>query len=285
MILPLASFALAGCMAIGSGSDYITARDLAPALPGLDAPTPIAPAPAPGVQRVFHLPELRRLAARFSVTVAPQADLCFERPVAPLDPARLMAAMQTQFPGAHIQVLEYSRQSVPEGELEFPRLGLHQTPTGGLWNGFIRYSANHRFTVWARVKVTMLVPRVIAVHNLKAGSVVADADLREETREELLSNDAYVPSVEAASGKMMDRPVAAGVALRAQWLQDRKEVTRGDVVHVQVWKGATHLEFDAPAETSGSTGQTIWISNPVSKKHFPARVEGKGQVSVGKSGL
>ena len=38
--------------------------------------------------------------------------------------------------------------------------------------------------------------------------------------------------------------------------------------------------YERSQRASGSAGETIQILNPVSKKRFPARVEGKGRVSV-----
>ena len=126
---------------------------------------PIALAPAPGVQRVFRLAELRRLAARWHVEVRPNSEVCVERPVKPLDPARLLDAMQRQLPQARIEILDYSRTAAPEGELEFPLSGLRMTPAGGLWNGAVRYAGTRRFAVWAKVDVTVAEPRVVAAED------------------------------------------------------------------------------------------------------------------------
>src|ERR1039457_1423347 len=67
-MIPLAPLAVSACLAITPGSDQILIRDLAGAFPGLQSAAPdlvVALAPAPGVERVFRLPELRRLAPRF----------------------------------------------------------------------------------------------------------------------------------------------------------------------------------------------------------------------------
>ena len=56
---------------------------------------------------------------------------------------------------------------------------------------------------------------------------------------------------------------------------------RGETVKVEVHSGNARLEFEAQTEASGVAGQTVPVVNPVSKKRFKARVEGKGRVSVG----
>ena len=287
-MISLASVALAGCLAVSAASDHITLRDLTPAFPGLEAATPDEPvglAPAPGVQRMFRLPELRRLAARMNITSDPKGELCFERPVTPLDPARLLEAMRKQLPQAEIEILEFSRLSVPEGELEFPLNGLRQMPSGGLWSGSVRYAGGRRYAVWAKVKVMVIAPRVIAAEDLKPGQVIGASQVRVEMGEAFPAANVFVTALEQAAGRVLDRPVASGTALRSQWLETPKEVVRGDTVQVEVWSGGAHLRLPAVAEASGSTGQSIPVRNTDSKKRFWATVVGKGRVSVGKEGL
>jgi len=58
------------------------------------------------------------------------------------------------------------------------------------------------------------------------------------------------------------------------------DVTRGDVVQVEVTAGGAHLALEGRAEANGITGATILIKNLASGKDFRARVTGKGKVSV-----
>src|ERR1043165_5316224 len=99
-MIVLAAFALTGCLVVGAGSDRITVHDLAPVFPGVASglpDTPVALAPAPGVQRVFRAPELRQFAARFNTApVEGLNEVCFERPVAVPDPAALLDEMRRQ---------------------------------------------------------------------------------------------------------------------------------------------------------------------------------------------
>jgi len=280
----LAALAVAGCLAVGAGSEHIMLGDLAPAFPGLPTALPdaaVAFAPAPGVQRVFRVPELRRLAARWNLAADPAGELCFERPAAPLDPARLREAMLQSLPLARIEILDYSRVPAPDGRLEFPPGGLRQTTAGGLWNGSVRYGADRRFPVWARVKVTLAAPRVVAARDLTSGRRIDAAELRLETGDGFPSDNAFARSVEEIAGRVLRRPVRAGDALRTTWLDPPKEVAPGDTVRVEVRCGGALLEMEAQAEAAGSIGQTISVRNTVSKKCFRARVEGKGRVSVG----
>jgi flagella basal body P-ring formation protein FlgA len=285
--MPLAAFALAGCLAVGAGSDRILAGDFAARFPewaAVPPGTPLALAPAPGAQRVFRLPELRLLAARWSVPAVPDREVCVTRPVAVFTAGRLLAAMQKELPSAHIELLDFSRLPAPGGELVFPASGLRQSPAGGYWSGYVKYAGNRRFMLWARVKVHVAAARVIATEDLKPGLPLDTAQLRLETREEVPAAG-FVGAVEEAAGKVSRRAIAAGAALRAEWLEPAKAVLRGQTVQVEVVHGGARLKLEGVAEASGAIGETIAIRNPVSKQRFQARIQSQGKVVVTKGSL
>ena len=133
----LAPFALAGCLALGAGSERVTAADLAPAFAGLESVPPatvVSFAPEPGLERVFRIPDLLRIAAQFHLAAAPENEICVARTVAPLEPATLLAAMQKEMPGAKIAIVEFSRQAAPQGEISFRRSGLRSSSFGARWS-------------------------------------------------------------------------------------------------------------------------------------------------------
>jgi flagella basal body P-ring formation protein FlgA len=284
-MMPLAAFAMAGCLAVSAGSDRIVAGDLAPAFPALSAvpaDTAIAPAPAPGVSRRFSLAELNMLAARFQVMPATQ-ELCIERPVAPLTPARLLEAMRRVVPEARIEILEYSRQPAPQGEIEFPRTQLRASSAGPLWTGYVRYAANRRFTIWARVQVLVKVDRVLAIADLHPGKPIAPGDVMVAAREEFPAQEPFATAAGDVVGRLPRVLIPAGSAVRTAQLDDPKDVIRGDIVTVEVHNGPASLKLEAQAEGSGVAGQTILVRNPTSGKSFRVRVEGKGLVSLNAS--
>jgi flagella basal body P-ring formation protein FlgA len=281
MILPTL-FALA-CLAVSPGSDQILVRDLAPAFPSLAsaAPeTPVALAPAPGVARVFRVAELRSLAVRLNLPAPPDREICVTRPVAAPDPAQLLAAMRKELPQATIEILEFSRQPVPEGEIEFPVRQLRRGAGGALWLGYVHYGGNHRFTIWAKVKVLVAVERVVAVGDLPSGQPIRAAQLMTQTRQEYPASEPFARSIDEVAGKWPRLPIRDGTDIRMDLLENPRDVMRGDTVRVEVRDGGAHLELEATAEGSGAFGEIISVLNPISKKRFPARVEGKGRVSV-----
>ncbi len=286
-MIPLAAFALAGCLAVGAAHDQILAGDLAGRFPewaSIPAETPLGLAPAPGVQRILRVAELRRLAERFSLTAVPGLDVCVTRPTAVFTADRLLAAMQKELPAAHIELLDFSRQPAPEGELAFPVAGLRQAAAGGYWSGYVTYGGRHHFTLWARVRVRMAATRVIAVQDIKPGAALEAALFRVETREEIPAKG-FAGTLEEIAGMTSRRAIAAGTALRTEWLEAAKVVVRGETVEVEAALGGAHLKLEGIAEASGAPGETIPIQNPVSKQRFMARVEGKGRVVVTKGSL
>lgn len=281
---PLATLAVAGCLAVNPGSDKILAGDLSDAIPGLTVPAreiAVALAPAPGVQRVFRAAELRRMALRFGWTWQPESDLCVERPVAAPDPSQYLAAMRKALPEAGITLLDYGRQRVPAGAIEFPASGLHSGPSGALWMGAVRYAGTHRFPVWARVQVLVPVTRVVAAVDLAPGRAIESAQVRAETRQECPSGEPVPVAEGDVVGKWPRAAIRAGTVLRAALLENPKVVLRGDTVTVDVFDGAAHLTLEAVAEGAGAVGENIPVENPDSHRRFTARVEAKGKVSVG----
>jgi flagella basal body P-ring formation protein FlgA len=290
-MMPLAAFALAGCLAVGPAGDRILAGDLAAGFPewaAVPAETPLGLAPAPGVQRVFRVLELRRLAERWSLSTVPDREICVTRPVAVLTAAQVLAAMQNavqnEMTAAHIELFDFSRQPAPEGTLVFPVSGLRQGLTGGYWSGYVAYGGSHRFTLWARVKVMVSRARVVAAEDLKPGVALDSAQIRVETREEVPAAG-LVSAVEEVAGKALRRPVARGTALRTEWLEPVKVVLRGETVRVEAVRGGARLELECVAEGWGAIGDIVPILNPVSQRRFPARVESKGRVVATKGSL
>jgi flagella basal body P-ring formation protein FlgA len=281
---PLAAFAITGCLAIGQAEDEVRLRDIAPAfdtVEGASAGTFIALAPAPGVARRFEIAELRRLALRLGLS-EPRREICVERPVSPLDPARILAAMQAQLPAARIELLDYSRLLVPGGALEFPVSGLRQAGAAAIWSGAVSYGGRHRLPIWARVDVRVSAARVVAEQDLPAGKAIDSGALRLETRDEFPSGGAFSSRLEEVAGRLPRRFVRAGTAIESAWLETPRAVARGETVEVEVREGGARLRFSAQALASGAVGRTIPVLNPASNKRFIGRVEAAGRVAVGK---
>jgi flagella basal body P-ring formation protein FlgA len=281
MTAPVLLALAAGCLSLPAGRDEITAGDLAaraPAFAAVEAASRIGFAPAPGARRLFSAAELRRLAARLGVADAAIAgDVCVERAVRPLDPARLVEAMRKALPEARIELKDYSRYPAPEGEIEFARAALQPS---GLWTGAVRYGKSRRFAIWARVSAEVSRRQVIALETLPAGKPIAAAQVKVEAVEGRPGAMAAAQSLEEVVGRAPRRTLAKGVAVPRALLVEPPDIERGDKVTVEVRQGAARLETAALAETSGRVGERIALRNPETKRRFLARVEGKGRAVV-----
>jgi flagella basal body P-ring formation protein FlgA len=270
--------------------DHIQAKDLAVVLPAFQAAPPdtvLASSPQPGSQRMFRTPELASLAQRFGVALENPQEICFARAMEALAPSKVLEAMRASLgmPDAKIEITEMALVPVPKGRLDFPRGRLVAPPEAEprvpvLWRGDVIYGDDHRFPVWARVRITAMCTRVIAAEALRAGQKVAQAQLRTESAICFPGESKLVSRLEQAVGRVPLRPIAAGNPLRVDWLVKPNDIDRGELVEVLVRCGAARLVFTGKAVSAGHTGDLIAIRNPSSNKVFQARVEGKGKAVI-----
>jgi flagella basal body P-ring formation protein FlgA len=275
------------CQAIHG--ETILAGDLAAANPvfaGLDPATPVGPAPMVGAQRVFRGTELARLVRENHLPAGPLHDACFEWPTAVLPAGRFAAAMARVLnlePGA-IEILEQSRFPAPSGELEFAKADLQPLPGAdgriSLWRGFVRYGANRRFPVWARVRILAPVTRVVARSPLAPGQPIAATALESTVTTDGIFSGTYATSVAEIAGRVPRIRIEPGVAIRLSDVTSPPEIQAGDEVEVEVRNGAMRILLTGKAERSGRTGEIIPLVNPTSSAHFSARVEGRERAVV-----
>jgi len=271
-------------------ADRILARDLAAVLPDFARIPPdtwLANMPPPGSQRTFHHAELLSLAERYSLRISPDASACFERAMEPLDRQRVLDAMRTalQIPDAHIELAETSLYPVPVGRIEFglARLGRPASPDQRapvLWRGDVVYGENHRFEIWARVRILAHRSRVKAAEELKPGRPIERWQLRVEMDEGFPLVQQPAPTMEQFVGMVPLRPIAAGAALLPTLVSPRNDVNRGDLVEIEVRSGAARLVLTARAESGGRDGETIMVRNLGSNRVFAAQVAGKDKAIV-----
>jgi flagella basal body P-ring formation protein FlgA len=268
-------------------SDWIHGQDLAKAVPALATIAPdakISPSPLPGQQRVFHVPELQRIARAYRLPGESAEDICFAWATAVPDRKQIEAAMQKTLAGrnAQIEIVESSLLGVPKGEMFFPLTGLTLVTNQGatMWRGYVQYAETRRFPVWARVVLTVTEQHVVAAKELAAGEVLDKNDLKVENYQGPLLRETYLNSPEQAEGMKVRSMVRAGSPLLEPMLETPYEVNRGDLVNAVVENGAARLEVQALAESSGRKGQVISLRNMRSGRSFHGRVEEKGTVLV-----
>ncbi len=273
----LVSAAAAGdCTALRG--DRILAGDMARRVPefaAVPAETVLADAPAPGVRRTFGSAELTRLAQRYGFRIEPGVEACFIRTAETLSRERIVSAVQAAVPGALVDVLDFSRQPVPPGQLHFapPPAGNGSVQT---WQGSIQQPGRSDFPVWVKIRIAVSGVRVVAAELLRPGVPIA----RKQLRLEPWTGPPQPSDVDQVIGRTPRRTVRAGEAVDPRWLTEAAAVRSGDRVQVVVDCGHTRLLLEGYAQTAGKRGQVIAIRNPVSGKTFRATVLDTGRAAV-----
>jgi flagella basal body P-ring formation protein FlgA len=282
--------ARAACMSVPS--DRILARHLAGAVPllqGLDPETPVGFAPMPGTQRILPGRELILLAIRQGVGVTAGSvipDLCVQREAHVISrdemKASLLAALAIA--DAVLELMEFTSQALPPGRLEFhlgtlnkPPLSAPESPV--IWRGRLIYDGQQSAVVWARVRITVERPLLIAAEEIPAGTVVRANQVKIARGRQFPFSAQSMDSGEVI-GKVARRRIAAGERLVRGALEEAKEVARGDKVQVRVVDGLATLSFEGIAESAGKKGEIILVHNPTSGRNFRAVIEEKGKVVV-----
>jgi flagella basal body P-ring formation protein FlgA len=283
-----------GCHLIQS--DFIVARDVAavvPAFAGVPEDFRLGYVPTSGEPRFLRGADLQRIARNQRIELDGLPDVCFARKTFIPQAGQLREAMlaelnsaELNIDGAKIEVLSWSQQAAPVGELVFPRDGM-QLPQGSgaqrdvLWHGYVRYGDGHLFPIWAKVRITANVTRVVVAANIPIGKAIQSNQVRLETCEDFPLDDAVARNLDEVVGYLPKSSLRAGSVIRRTQIERPPDVARGDLVIVEVFADGAHLKLEGQAESAGVKGSTILVRNLSSGKDFRAQVTGKGQATVG----
>jgi flagella basal body P-ring formation protein FlgA len=272
-------------------NDRILGADLAKALPAFLNKMPgdavVGYSPVPGTRRVFTSVELQRIGAPYGVAVAPDAQACFEWTLQPLTDDIIRAAIldSLQSPGAHVDVLAISGNQAPAGRISFPISGLLASTLTGpdtpvTWRGEVVYQGSRKFSIWARLKISATMTRVVATQLIQPGQTVLPAQVRIETYDDFPLRNDIARNLEEVVGRMPRRALRMGLPVFRSDLIEPFQVLRGDLVDVTAIAGAAQLHVAALAEAPGRQGDLITLKNAHSGKIFRARIEGKDKALV-----
>ncbi len=268
--------------------DYILVRDVAAMVPEfskLPADFNLGFVPLSGEPRILRGENLQNVAKNRGVELAAPIDLCFKRktfiPAAEQVHPAMVAAIG--IPGAMIEILSLSQHAAPSGEIVFPRDGLQfvENQKDLVWHGYVRYGEDQHFGVWAKVRITAMVARVVAASNLAVGKPIQAGQVRLEKREDSPLDEGAAASLDEVIGFMPKTQLRASSVIRRAQLERQPDVAKGDVVTVHVYEGAAHLSLEGRAQQAGMKGSTILVRNPSSGKDFRAQVTGKDQATAG----
>jgi flagella basal body P-ring formation protein FlgA len=225
---------------------------------------------------------LVRLAKQNDIVLSgPTSAICFERATEPLTAKNLLPILQQALAidNAKIEILDLSHFGIPRGTFDFPLSGL--TPNG-LWRGRVLYEQGHSMPVWVKARITVDRNWVEASETLVAGKVIEASQLVVKTGPRFPFDTASIESVDLAAGRRPVRMLTAGTQIVAAMLMIAHDVERGDHVSVEVRVGRAILDFEATADSSGRTGESIMVKNPENGRSFQAKIQDKGHVVVEK---
>jgi flagellar basal body P-ring formation protein FlgA len=281
------------CRAIRS--DQIVGEDLAAALPvfsRIPRDAVIANSAAPGGRRILAWPELKRIGKQYGVEAPENSRACFEWQTRPLAEDDVRSAIRETLQSqdvsskdARIEILAMSQARTPQGKLVFPLSGLSASTnvdaaTPVTWRGEVIYNSSHKFAVWARVRISASLTRVVARELLLPGEPVTADRVKLETWDDFPLRNNLARSLDDVVGRAPLRAIRPGAAVLRSDLCAPLQVRRGESVLVTAVSGAAQLKIEAVAENSGKQGDTISLRNPRSGKIFRARVEGRDQALV-----
>ncbi len=180
MIPLLVGFA---CLAVPG--DTIRAEDLAARVPELSTANSGAVfgfSTKFGVTRTIAPSEIRRFAAQHGVTIDNAPEVCVVRPSRFLTEDEVESSLAKaidQLPAGarEAEIVEFSRQPVPEGTLEFAASGWSANRDIVIWRGAVVTSGGGRHPVWVKLRLpeaasVLRKTRVTAQRDIKAGDPV-----------------------------------------------------------------------------------------------------------------
>lgn len=282
---------ISGAECVSIARDRIVARDLAAAVPifsSLDPETMVGFAPFPGVQRVLSPRELLIIARQHGLeTETPIASVCIERAVQPIGRGEMNAALVAALgvPDANLEILGFSNQPVPAGQLEFAIAGLNKPPaeapeTPVIWRGRLVYDNQRSLAVWAKVRITVQRSVVVTTDRIQAGATVRSEQLKVSQTVQFPFSGPYLDSISQAAGRVARQNMPAGQRIAPASLAEPTEILQGERVQVQVVDGLATLSLEAFAQSAGSKGDVIVLRNPATGKSFRGVVEDKGKAIV-----
>jgi len=270
--------------------DQIVGADLAKALPAfgrIPGDVVIAYSPAIGSRRVVAFPELDRIGRKYGISAPTSATACFEWKLRTMTEADVRAAIRDtlQAPQARIDILAMSASLTPEGKLVFPLSGLSASHVADpaapiVWRGQVLYGGAHKFNVWARIRASTTMTRVVATEVLLPGQTVTARQVRLETYQDFPLEQGIARNLDEVTGKVPRRSIRAGMPVFRADLSAPFLVRRGDLVKVTVISGAAQLTLEAEANGPGRQGDAISLTNPRTGKVFRGRVDGKDAAQV-----
>lgn len=274
--------------------DHILLADIAGALPLVDehqvTPAVLSRSPDPGTRRVLTGQELvNALHSRgLAVRETEVRDVCVERFTGPLEEDLIREALSRvpEIGGARIDILDFSKVKVPDGELRFSITGVPKPPLTDphspvTWRGEFIYDGRRTLPVWVKLVLSRDMMRVRATRDIPRDADLTPDMVEVASRSEFPVGSRPAPtSVEEVVGKRVLRSLRAGDVLESRWLGEPLAIARGQSVQVTVEIGSVRVTFARDAVTDGQLGQTVLLRDKKTGRTLKAVADGQGSAVV-----
>jgi flagella basal body P-ring formation protein FlgA len=214
--------------------------------------------------------------------------LAADVPTHALDRDAVIAAMRKALASrpdredAKIEIVDLSHFPVPEGEMEFDWKGLTPPATGqsiARWRGVVRHDADHIFSIWAVVRLTVPCRRIISPQAIRPDDPILSSQLMEESYEGFPSETCN-GNIDAVIGKVATRNIPPNTPIIPAMLAAPAVVLKGEQAVAEYHEGAVRLSLPVIAERNGRIGELIPVRNPASQKTLFGHVIAERRVSI-----
>ncbi len=210
---------------------------------------------------------------------------CRARPTQKAGGANGNCGMNSELEGMKIELLDFSRIPMPEGQIQLsprtlPAAG-GSSSHGVLLRGAVHYGERQSVPFWARVRISMPRSVVVARRAIRGGATITSSDVEmKPVRENPFTRQESV-SAEAVTGMIARRSLKAGERIYGSFLSAPPAVKRGDDVEVTAHWGGTFLRLQAKAVNPAAVGERVLLINPLNGSRFSAKVTDKGTAMLG----
>jgi flagella basal body P-ring formation protein FlgA len=242
-------------------------------------------APVPGIERLLDVRTLAALGKRYGIPTDSLTGLCFERETQELSASRLKPVLEAALPpDTRLEIVDFSRYAVPNGDLEFSPKGLGRPPLAEpgapiVWRGRVRYG-RRTATIWAKVRITRLEQWIETVAPISPNTPIQSEQIAVKTGWRFPIVPPPPRDLAEVIGKRAVRHLPAGQMLSPALLAAPPDITRGDAVEVEVRSGDVHLRFSGKAEANGRSGDVILVAIEDPPRRVKARAQATGKVVI-----
>ncbi len=134
-------------------------------------------------------------------------------------------------------------------------------------------------SLWASAKVKVMKDVVVSLRPLRMREKIGREDVRIVSMEVTEVPKSAAMSIEDVVGKIVKRPIGAGMVVKTDYIKPEAIIRRGDSVVVRVEGRLISIKSSAVAMEDGYKGGTIMIRTSYGKRVF-ARVAGPGEVVI-----